>query len=299
MTNRWISFCEIHWRYYIVAGTDHIGTLDEYNKDAGEYYEVWLPKGRPVDLEDARTILHAFIQRMQSTSILYPLPDVPTMGSMVSFVVPRSGLMPGVEDLFIPLVQVVFRYFWTSVAGKSLHTKFQLEPEDVATVVHPAFVMVEHLVKRAPSRATEFVKELINLGVIETLSRGFVLIKREPGFDEELKFSPLIRVCHEFSNSLLHVGPPTYRESEFADTFVEWFKTLRYLRSQDSMLNTQTGHTNWYPMSERVWVEIGDILEYDVQVPRAEALSRAFVSSAPVIRMWYTVGHDVTKWTGH
>ncbi|KAH7333718.1 hypothetical protein B0J17DRAFT_676585 [Rhizoctonia solani] len=146
MTNRWISFCEIHWRYYIVAGTDHIGTLEEYNEDAGEYYEVWLPKSRPVDLEDARTILNAFTQRMQSTSIMYPLPDVPTMGSMISFVVLRCGLMPGVEDLFILLAQVVFKYFWTSVVGKSRHIKFQLEPEDVATVVHPAFVMVEQKV---------------------------------------------------------------------------------------------------------------------------------------------------------
>ncbi|EUC60706.1 hypothetical protein RSOL_361070 [Rhizoctonia solani AG-3 Rhs1AP] len=274
MPSRWISFCEIHWRYSIVAGTDHIGTLDEYNKDAGQYYEIWLPKGRPVDLEDARTILHAFTQRMQSTSILYPLPDVPTMGAMLSFVTPRSGLIPGVEDLFIPLVRVVFDYFWISVAGKSLHTKFRLEAEDVATVVHPAFVMVEHLVKHTPTRAKEFVKELINLGIIELLSRGFALIKREPGLDEQAKFSPLIRVCHEFSNSLLRVGPPTYRESEFADTFVEWFKTLRYLRSQDSMLNTRTDHTNWYEMSNRAWVEIGDILEYDVQVPRAEAMSR-------------------------
>ncbi|CAE6451686.1 unnamed protein product [Rhizoctonia solani] len=274
MTNRWISFCEIHWRYYIVAGTDHIGTLEAYNKDAGQYYESWLPKSRPVDLEDARTILHAFTQRMQSTSILYPLPDVPTMGTMISFVVPRSGLIPGVEELFIPLIRLVFGYFWVSVAGKSLYTKFCLEAEDVATVVHPAFVIVKHLVKHTPSRAKEFVKELINLGIIESLSRGFALVKREPELDEHAKFSPLIRVCHEFSNSLLNVGPPTYRESEFADTFVEWFKTLRHLRSQDSMLNTRTDHTNWYEMSDQVWIEIGDILEYDVQVPRAQAMSR-------------------------
>ncbi|CAE6472380.1 unnamed protein product [Rhizoctonia solani] len=274
MPNRWISFCEIHWRYYIVAGTDHIGTLEEYNKDAGQYYEIWLPKSRSVDLEDALTILHAFTQRMQSTSILYPLPDVPTMGAMLSFVAPRSGLIPGVEDLFIPLVRVVFNYFWMSVAGKSLHTKFRLEAEDVATVVHPAFVMVEHLVKHTPTRAKEFVKELINLGIIESLSRGFALIKREPSLDEQAKFSPLIRVCHESSNSLLRVGPPMYRETEFADTLVEWFKALRYLRSQDCMLNTRTDHTNWYEMSNRAWVEIGDILENDVQVPRAEAMSR-------------------------
>ncbi|CAE6506160.1 unnamed protein product [Rhizoctonia solani] len=155
MPNRWISFCEIHWRYYVVAGTDHVGTLEEYNKDAGRCYEIWLPKGRPVDLEDARTILHAFTQRMQSTSILYPLPDVLTMGTMLSFVIPRCGLMPGVEYLFSPLVRVVFEYFWKSVAGKGLHTTFRLEPKDVATLVHPLFVMLEHFVKHVLRKGVE------------------------------------------------------------------------------------------------------------------------------------------------
>jgi hypothetical protein len=74
---------------------------------------------------------------MSSTSILYPLPDLPRVGNMISFVVPRTGLKPGVEDLFIPFLRVTLNYFWASLAGKSLYPKFSLEAEDVCTTVLP------------------------------------------------------------------------------------------------------------------------------------------------------------------
>lgn len=40
------------------------------------------------------------------------------------------------------------------------------------------------------------------------------------------------------------------------------------------MFNTNLRKQDWYKTGERVLVEVGDVLEYDVRVPDTEALSR-------------------------
>jgi hypothetical protein len=48
--------------------------------------------------------------------------------------------------------------------------------------------MLDHLVQHSPSRVKEFVLATVELGIIEVLARGFVLVKEEPEFDEEGEF---------------------------------------------------------------------------------------------------------------
>ncbi|KAG8696328.1 hypothetical protein FRC08_007229 [Ceratobasidium sp. 394] len=211
---------------------------------------------------------------MSSTSILYPVPNLADVGTILGFVTARHGLLPGVGDLFIPLMRVTFEYFWLTAAGKTLHNKFSLEAEDVATTILPAFHMLEHLHKCAPERVHEFTTASAELGAMEILARGLVLVKQEDDFDEEAKFRPLFQACNNFTSMLAMVDPALFRVNTFADAFVEWFKTLRYMRARDGMFNTRTRTKTWYLITEGCWTQAGEFLEYDELVPAAEAFSR-------------------------
>lgn len=40
------------------------------------------------------------------------------------------------------------------------------------------------------------------------------------------------------------------------------------------MLGTRTKDKSWYILADRLWVEVGDVLEYDTRVEHAESMSR-------------------------
>lgn len=130
---RWASFAEIHGRYHLVAGTDHHMPLQKFSEDFDFHYHQWCEKNHVVDLEDARSILHAFTERVTKNTITHPLPDVPIVGNMLAYVSPRRGLTPGVEDLMLPALRVAVEHFWLALAGKTLTVGFRTEAEDPAS----------------------------------------------------------------------------------------------------------------------------------------------------------------------
>jgi hypothetical protein len=150
--------------------------------------------------------------------------------------------------------------------------------------------MLEHLVRYTPTRAKEFVFATVELGIIEILAQGFVQIKQSPSDDKSRclpypesevfttknleKFSSLFVACHNFMIALKKVGLPAYREATFADSFVDWFKTLQYIRSRDRISETRTRGEQWYQIADRLWIEVGDVLNYGARVPHAELMSR-------------------------
>ncbi|KAG8788088.1 hypothetical protein FRC12_014928 [Ceratobasidium sp. 428] len=269
MRNHWDIFCEVFWRYYVVAGTDHSALAALRDSDQ-HHIDDWKLTTNRVDLEDARTIMQAYIERITSGSILYPVPHLALVGEMVAFVVPMTRLTSGTEDLFIPLLRVTLEYFWWTVAGKTLHVKFNLQAETVATVVLPAFNMLDHLTKHSPDRAREFVTTCAELGMIEVLAKGIVLI-RQNQFDRA-EFGVLFQVYDSFGASLATVNPTTSIVSTFAPAFPDWYKALGYMRAQDTMFNTHARQKYGYKRAEPAWSNLGERLGYDKEV-RGEVLS--------------------------
>lgn len=76
----WISYCDILLRYYLVAGKGHCTILDHLSQSIQAHADLWHEKSRVVDLEDARTMMRAFTERVTKPSALYPLLDLPAVG---------------------------------------------------------------------------------------------------------------------------------------------------------------------------------------------------------------------------
>ncbi|KAB5587853.1 hypothetical protein CTheo_8706 [Ceratobasidium theobromae] len=243
----------------------------------------------------ATTLQCAFTERVTKNTITHPLPDVPIVGNMLAYVSPRRGLTPGVEDLMLLALRVAVEHFWLALAGKTLTVGFRAEAEDPASRALTAHTMLEHLLQYDPNPAKDFALEAAKFGIIDLLAHGFILIKDEPGVDVDDKFSPLFQSCHSLALTLSRVGPPAYRESAFGDSFIEWFKTLRYLRARDSMLGTRTKDKSWYILADRLWVEVGDVLEYDTRI---QMTSKGCDLNVHAIWVLYIVGYAANKRTG-
>ncbi|KAG8724048.1 hypothetical protein FRC09_000649 [Ceratobasidium sp. 395] len=274
-------FCDVLSRYNLVAGTDH-WALDELQASATHYSEDWRQIPGRVDLEDARTIMQVYTERLTSESALYPIPDLAVVGQMAAFAIPFTRLTRGTEDLFIPALHATLEYFWLTVAGKTPYTEFNIQALDVATSVLPAFIMLDHLHKYSPNRAHEFVTMCADLGMIEALTKGFMVMEADQDLVEEASPHPeslleksenMFPACVNFAIVLGMVRPVTFSVSTFAPAFPDWYKTLRYMRARDGMFDTETRYERWYKRAETAWGQLGKRLEYDRKVREAEVMS--------------------------
>ncbi|KAG8779715.1 hypothetical protein FRC12_023902 [Ceratobasidium sp. 428] len=265
-------FCDILWRYNVVAGTDQ-WALFELQGSAIHYTEDWRQIPARANLEDARKIIQVYTERLTSTSALYPVPTLAIVGQMVAFAIPFTRLTRGTEDLFVPALRATLEYFWLTVAGKTPYTKFILLTVDVATSVLPAFIMLDHLHKYSPNHVHEFVTTCADLGMIEALAKGLVLMEADQDLAEEEKSETMFPACTNFGIVLGMVRPVTFSLSKFAPAFPDWYKTLRYMRARDSMFETEIRCERWYKRAETAWGQLGKRLEYDRKVRGAEVMS--------------------------
>ncbi|QRV93648.1 hypothetical protein RhiJN_21666 [Ceratobasidium sp. AG-Ba] len=132
------AFADIFHRYCTIAGgreqqgmnpikDSFIPRMQDLRFMAGTYERV--------DLEDARLILKAYTSVILSTSPLYTIPSMEHLCYLLTYVVPPTGSMQGVGDLFFPLLRALFGYFWLTAAGKSGYED-GIVVEDIASTIH-------------------------------------------------------------------------------------------------------------------------------------------------------------------
>ncbi|KAF8596752.1 hypothetical protein BDV93DRAFT_610717 [Ceratobasidium sp. AG-I] len=273
--DRWIKLGEIHWRYYILGGTGHELMQRAINRDVMKYYQAWRDRSTVVDLEDSRTILRAYIGRMTSAPVTHPLTDAVTVVDMLAFAIPN--IKPGVEDQLIPVIRVSLDFFWLIVSGDAPLKNFVLEIEDIVGLILSINKIFGHLNAHNLALAKQAALATADLGLIELICHGYFIVNKWGSINVgNLDLHPLFRESHLLITALLGTGPSAFCEVTYANAFQDWFKTLQYIRARDGMFNTNLRKQSWYQTGERVLVEIGDVLEYDVRVPDAEAMSRGW-----------------------
>lgn len=101
--------CEILWRYFLVAPTDQDLALIPIYNNIGQRTMLWEEK--LVDLEDCRTILCAYNNRLSTTnSVLYAPPELSALPVLLAFVVRFAH--PGVGDLVPSMFGLTIRCMW-------------------------------------------------------------------------------------------------------------------------------------------------------------------------------------------
>ena len=109
--------------------------LRAINQDVVKHYQVWRARATVVDLEDSRTILRAYIDRMGAAPDTHPCTDAVTVVEMLAFAVPN--IKPGVEDQLIAVIRVSLDFFWLIASGNAPRKNFVLEIEDIVGLISP------------------------------------------------------------------------------------------------------------------------------------------------------------------
>lgn len=110
------QFCEILWRYLIVATTDQYPSLVYMNNDVSEMSETWVHSSKPADSEDSRTILQAYTGRLLAGDLrLDAQLTGPNITLLMRFATPF--IQPGSEDLFPSLLGLTLGRFWEALVG--------------------------------------------------------------------------------------------------------------------------------------------------------------------------------------
>lgn len=110
-------FCEIHWRYVLVATSDQDIPLVQIGNDVSGLSKVWDESPKVPNLEDSRTILHAYRARLApaDTRIYGPL-GVTLVPLLLRLVVPN--MVPGSEDLLPELFGLIVERLWGALLNK-------------------------------------------------------------------------------------------------------------------------------------------------------------------------------------
>ncbi|CAE6376841.1 unnamed protein product [Rhizoctonia solani] len=180
-----VSFIEIARRNRL-ASTENIDRCPEFEKDITKNSQIWFSRDvtAAVDLEDARTQLSLLTKRLHFDPAVDSSPNRFAM-SAITLVLhalpkPKEGFVPGVEDLFVPLIEETFRSTWSLLA-----VEFTTQPLLPSTLLEyfGAFFMeinsiLEHLIEHPAADVTpkEVLQVIVDSGVVETMSKSILYI---------------------------------------------------------------------------------------------------------------------------
>ncbi|KAF8749050.1 Lactonase, 7-bladed beta-propeller [Rhizoctonia solani] len=114
-----IPFCEILWRYFLVATTDQLESLVYINNDVqlSSKADQWTDSSKHVTLDDLRIVLQAYTGRMSLVdSPTYLSFEINAILVLLNFV--TQIMQPGVEFLLPPLIGNTLDRIWEIINNK-------------------------------------------------------------------------------------------------------------------------------------------------------------------------------------
>ncbi|CAE6401812.1 unnamed protein product [Rhizoctonia solani] len=181
---RWVHYVDIARRNYLATIEVANDPLPKFEEDIRNHPRIWY-SGAPiaVDPEDARTQLSLLTTRMRSQSNIessaIPYSVLATSLAMHVFPKPEQGFIPGVEDLFIPLLRESFWGFWNYLEVNS--TTSPVAPDSLVNHAGILIIMANRMVSHVKNAtclvsSREIMQEVVDLGLIEIVSKSILLI---------------------------------------------------------------------------------------------------------------------------
>ncbi|KAH7323373.1 hypothetical protein B0J17DRAFT_241733 [Rhizoctonia solani] len=153
MPNHWISFIDLARRNYLITKADFSNAIQTFQEDAHQHVDIWFSRRTltAVDLEDARLQLSILTKRLRSepSTGICVVPFTLSFYFLVGFSLPNADekFIPGVEDLFIPLLREAFGGFWCcfKIGVASLIIRPDLIRKRIGLLIITINLMLDHL----------------------------------------------------------------------------------------------------------------------------------------------------------
>jgi hypothetical protein len=111
-----IPFCEILWRYFLVATTDQLGPMVYMNNDLqlSDKVDQWTDSPKHVTLDDLRLILQAYTARISpADSRDYSPLEIDGVIIVLNYI--AQIMQPGVEMFLPPLIGITLERAWDTL----------------------------------------------------------------------------------------------------------------------------------------------------------------------------------------
>ncbi|CAE6511699.1 unnamed protein product, partial [Rhizoctonia solani] len=255
---------------YLITRAEATNPIQIFQEDANSHLEIWLSRRIPTaaDLEDARLQLSLLTERMRSEPSvgILDVPFVLSIHYLVAFVLPRvdEKFVPGVEDLFIPLLRETFGSVWRYL--ETSHPSILLRPELLQSRFNLLIIMANLM--NLGSHQTDLVgfRELIHaiadFGVIEIMAKDVALTDENNGSQHKIvehiatfkRFTNTIRIVSNFAEFKL--------DTIFRPTIVDWFKTLNHIYMKGAVFDGRTEQEEWSKLIMDFWYsDLGESLD--------------------------------------
>ncbi|KEP52544.1 hypothetical protein V565_043960 [Rhizoctonia solani 123E] len=272
-----VSYIDLARRNQL-ASRENTDPCPEFEEDITNHAQIWFSTNAKttVDLEDARTQLSLLTKQLHFDPV-NPSPEGFAI-SAINLILhtlpnPKQGFVPGVEDLFVPLLGEIFRSTWNL-----LGVEFTREPMITSTLLRylGAFVItinniLDHLIDHpaADVTAKEVLQVVVDSGVIEIMSKFIIYID---DYEGKYQISNDLRPFKLFGDKCHHILGPHGLNEMFEHTFIDWFKTLTYRCIHDGIYGTHSQHEEWFKKVIHFWRRLGDMLGHTFQEIQHEIL---------------------------
>ncbi|CUA72992.1 putative protein MG316 [Mycoplasma genitalium G37] [Rhizoctonia solani] len=269
----WVSFIDIARRCYLFTKADISGVIQVFQEDAHRHLELWLSRRTPtaMDLEDARLQLSMLIERIRSEpgTGTNDVPFILSFYFLVTFSLPQvdEHFIPGVEDLFIPLLRESFRSFWRYFKFESGFASVILRPELVKDRIGILTIMINlmltHLFRHPTKVITmkQVLQAVADLGVVEILAKAVFFTNDYSGTNDIDKITEHFGTFKMFANNVRYISQDGLG-AVFRHTSTDWFKVYIFKEMQDVFFGTSTRHEEWFNITINFWYELGASLDY-------------------------------------
>ncbi|KAL5639432.1 hypothetical protein ACGC1H_006815 [Rhizoctonia solani] len=270
-------FCELLWRYMLVATTDQLLPLVYINNDLQltNKAEIWHKSPKFVNPDDLRIILQAYIGRMSPVDPRSHAPlDISAIPVLLHFIV--NVMQDGAEIFLPPLVGLTLDRVWDALHDVNADTQ--------ETVSHVGLIMsmfqklvrpLNHTYHAGTVAIRELVKTLAERILPDVIAYAMFLL--EPFL---IKPSPAYVRCMDFLENVTilffqldDIAPRDLMELHFMPYCFDWIKVDRHLVVLEQLLSHSVSpHAGYYQACRRVWYQILHCLAIE---PRIKELSDA------------------------
>lgn len=251
-----LPFCEVLWRYWLIAPTDQEHPLRIIDHHIGKGSGLW--EVTIIDLEDCRLVLRAYLDRLvPNNKVLYAPLDFRTIPMHLGFA--GSFVQHGAEDMLPLLFGSTISQTWDRLLGiPQLKDAYLNNTQDIFI----EFTKLLEPLRHAPHAVIlQFVDTLVKNDLLDLTARIMSLLKPSTT-DAEINLNAyLFSIAETFFDIMSTVVPKELLRSTFDEVFQDWMKYRLYIlwcREMPSASRQQTHHLD---MCTRFWLKIAQFLQ--------------------------------------
>ncbi|KEP51251.1 putative transmembrane protein [Rhizoctonia solani 123E] len=259
-----IPFCEVLWRYLLVAPPDQLEPLLHINCDVGlsGKVDIWQKSTKQTNFEDLRSVFQAYAGRMLSADSRSHALELDTILALLNFVL--DILKPGAEMFFAQVVGLTLDRAWEALGDADQGTIGQIG--GIFILLARLISSLNHVYVTNRIALFKIIQTLAERNILDMIARSMILLepysdKSKPVYERSME---LLEHATLLATELEKMAPPELLEYHFHHYIFDWMKVDHHFVTLRSSLSKSiplwSGHLQacrraWYHISKSLAIK--------------------------------------------